>query len=388
MRRLLIRPFFLGTTVLWAAVSWVFLVWRQHDHIEPTSMAQPQMPEAVRHVEYTNEYIPPAASFSACVMFKDDTHRLIEWMAYHYHVLPLRRIIIGVDEGSIVYPLELAKRYADRMKVTLWPKDVFASDRDVHVSERKKSMDAANQYIRRQTLFLRKCALQLKRENRGWTIFIDPDEYLLFNYPSNTTPPPTAPEEFHKVVLPSVRDEGIMFKFIQQQQQLRPSGAYANPCITVPRMLFGSHNDGSAPAMTWKLQPPPPLDTLRYRSHSNRDDFKSNRLAKTILDLQRVSTPQLENLKNVHAMIPRVCWNPMMTNDKSLLKLNHYLGSKQSFFHRKDDRDQYGRRENYEKFAGIQDGTDDTIRAWYDGFVTTQGQQVAMKLLEGAAVVS
>ena len=222
-------------------------------------------------------------------------------------------------------------------------------------------------------------------------MFIDPDEYLLFNYPVGTTPPPTAPEEFHNVVLPSVRDEGIMFKFIQQQQHLRPSGAYANPCITVPRMLFGSHRDESTtPAMTWKLQPPPPppLDTLLYRSHSNRDDFKSNRLAKTILDVQRVSIRQLENLKNVHAMIPHVCWNPMMTNNKSLLKLNHYLGSKHSFFHRKDDRDQYGRRENYEKFADIQDGTDDTIAAWYDGFVTTQGQQVASKLLEGAAVVS
>lgn len=369
--------------MLWAATSWFFL-WRHQYHVGPTlSTAQPQeASESVRHVEYTNEYDPPADSFSACVMFKDDTHRLIEWMAYHYHVLPLRRIIIGVDAGSISYPLELAKRYADRMKVTLWPKDVFASDQDVHVSERKKNMDAANQYIRRQTLFLRKCALQLKQEKRGWTIFIDPDEYLLFNYPVGTTPPPTAPEEFHNVVLPSVREEGIMFQFIQQQQQLRQSGAYANACITVPRILFGSHpTDESKSALSY-------LDTIRYRSHANRNDFKSNRLAKTILDVQRVSTLQLQNLKNVHTMIPNVCWNPMITNDKSLLKINHYLGSKQSFFHRKDDRDQYGRRENYDKFANIQDGTDDSITAWYDGFVTTHGQDVAMKLLQGAAIVS
>ena len=383
MRRL--RPYFLGTTVLWAAASWIFL-WRQQEHVGIASLTtQPQPPESVTHVEYTNEYVPPADSFSACVMFKDDTHRLIEWMAYHYHVLPLRRIIIGVDGGSISYPVELATRYADRMKVTLWPKDVFASDRDVHVTERKKNMDAANQYIRRQTLFLRKCALQLKQENRGWTIFIDPDEYLLFNYPVGTTPPPTAPEEFHNVVLPSVRDEGIVLKFIQQQQQLRQSGAYAKPCITVPRMLFGSHTDESKTRQNANV---PHLDTLRYRSHANRNDFKSNRLAKTILDVQRLSTVQLENLKNVHSMIPGVCWNPMITNDKSLLKINHYLGSKQSFFYRKDDRDQYGRRENYEKFAHIQDGTDDAITAWYDGFVTTRGHQVAMKLLKGAAVAS
>jgi hypothetical protein len=294
---------------------------------------------------YTNSFgVPlPHESFSACIMFKDDTHRLIEWLAYHYHVLPLRRVIIGVDQGSQSFPTDLADRYNDRMKITLWPKDVFAPDEEMFVSERTKKMDGANLYIRRQTLFLRKCALQLQSERRDWTIFIDPDEYLLFNYPANTTPPPTVAEDLRGIVMPSVKEEGIVYKFLQEQREKRDgTSSHANACITVPRLLFGSRvaveSSGSKNAQN--------LDTLQYRSHADRRDYKSNRQAKNMMDLQRFFTTQLENLKNVHRMVPEVCWSSQLTDDKALFKINHYLGSKASFFHRQDDRDQYGRQDN------------------------------------------
>ena len=34
----------------------------------------------------------------------DDNHRLMEWMAYHYHVLPLRYMIVVVDPRSKTSP--------------------------------------------------------------------------------------------------------------------------------------------------------------------------------------------------------------------------------------------------------------------------------------------
>jgi hypothetical protein len=43
-------------------------------------------------------------NFSACLMLKDQNKILPEWLAYHYEVLPLRRLIIGVDPFSETSP--------------------------------------------------------------------------------------------------------------------------------------------------------------------------------------------------------------------------------------------------------------------------------------------
>lgn len=286
MRRL--YSIFLGTSLLWflIAVSWIQRLSQSSLVSTPASTT---LAASAPRLEYSNTFVPPRDSFSACVMFKDDTHRLIEWLAYHYHVLRLRHVVIGVDGGSVTYPTEIVDRYNDLMKITLWPKDIFAPDSDMNVSERKKNMDAANLYIRRQTLFLRKCALHLKDQDRSWTAFIDPDEYLLFNYPGGAKPPPSAPEEIRDYVMPSMRQEGILYSFLRQEQS--KDGSYSSPCITVPRLLFGSSTTPLKNGVA-KL-----LDTLRYLSHANRRDFKSNRQAKTIMDVSRFAANQLASLK-------------------------------------------------------------------------------------------
>jgi hypothetical protein len=35
------------------------------------------------------------SAFSSCLLVMDDNHRLTEWLAYHYHVLPLRYMVVG-----------------------------------------------------------------------------------------------------------------------------------------------------------------------------------------------------------------------------------------------------------------------------------------------------
>lgn len=42
-------------------------------------------------------------SFAACLIVMDDNHRLVEWLAYHYWALPLRRLVIAVDPVRTVY---------------------------------------------------------------------------------------------------------------------------------------------------------------------------------------------------------------------------------------------------------------------------------------------
>jgi hypothetical protein len=36
-----------------------------------------------------------SSTFSSCLLVMDDNHRLTEWLAYHYHVLPLRYMVVG-----------------------------------------------------------------------------------------------------------------------------------------------------------------------------------------------------------------------------------------------------------------------------------------------------
>ena len=42
-------------------------------------------------------------AFSACMLVMDDNHRLTEWLAYHYHVLPLRYLVVAVDPKAIEF---------------------------------------------------------------------------------------------------------------------------------------------------------------------------------------------------------------------------------------------------------------------------------------------
>ena len=43
-------------------------------------------------------------SFSACMLIKDDNDLLNEWLAYHYHVLNLRYLVVAVDPSSATSP--------------------------------------------------------------------------------------------------------------------------------------------------------------------------------------------------------------------------------------------------------------------------------------------
>mmetsp|Transcript_14355 Transcript_14355/g.21907 ORF Transcript_14355/g.21907 Transcript_14355/m.21907 type:complete len:358 (-) Transcript_14355:2007-3080(-) len=349
--------YLLGAIAFWLLMSWLLFPKFEQD----TSMTSDAITSPA---QLTNTFVPPPDSFSACIMFKDDTLRIREWIAYHYHVLSLRQIIIGVDGG--IYPAELVTQYSDFIKITLWPRDVFAPEAEMYTSQRKKEMDAANKFFRRQTLFLRKCSLELRQQKRHWTVFIDPDEFLNFNKLTNQTLTKT------NSVIPSIREEGSIYKFLNQES--KKSGSYSNPCIAVPRLMFGNNVYGESVL---------PLDTLRFRSHAHLKDTRKNGLAKNMLDLSRISEYQLQRIKGIHQMIRKVCWSPFISFHESPLKINHYIGSKETFFHRHDARDADGRRDTYEKAANVSDGLDDSIVPWYEGFMETNGKAIVAKFLGG-----
>mmetsp|Transcript_2734 Transcript_2734/g.7616 ORF Transcript_2734/g.7616 Transcript_2734/m.7616 type:complete len:528 (-) Transcript_2734:193-1776(-) len=63
--------------------------------------------------------LPRPFSFSFCVMIKDDNDIINEWIAYHYHTLNLRRMIVAIDPSSKTSPSTLFQRWRDHFGMSI-----------------------------------------------------------------------------------------------------------------------------------------------------------------------------------------------------------------------------------------------------------------------------
>lgn len=57
---------------------------------------------------------------SACVLTMDDNHLWPEWLAYHYTVMPLRRLIVGIDSKSQTSSQHIFDRWKGRIHISVW----------------------------------------------------------------------------------------------------------------------------------------------------------------------------------------------------------------------------------------------------------------------------
>jgi hypothetical protein len=287
------------------------------------------------------------STFSACLLVMDDNHRLVEWVAYHYHVLPLRYLIVAVDPRSRTSPTRILNRWRRMgMYIEEWDDYKFLrQDIARHVVPDDAELQIKRDRHRiRQKNFYRECLIQLKQANRTFTTLIDTDEYLTYNHKGgkdfeaweqlqqklhdesrfdykNRTRPFKAP--------PTTAKAGGLLKYIRQEQE---AGVpfFQRPCISSPRLQFGAKE--STPEERAKQVPsdsgldPDRLDTLRFRKHAWRQDFVKNGLSKSILDMSRVdqSFPRIQSL---HRPIKTICTAPWKDEWDSGLRINHYLGS-------------------------------------------------------------
>lgn len=89
------------------------LLWSNVQLVNVTSLPnKPSIPfvpkqhsnQSPRNINYTD-------GAAACLLVMDDNHRLIEWLAYHYHTLPLRYLVIAVDPRSQTQPDKILQRW-------------------------------------------------------------------------------------------------------------------------------------------------------------------------------------------------------------------------------------------------------------------------------------
>lgn len=347
---------------------------------------------------------------SACLLIKDDNNRLIEWLAYHYHVLPLRNLIIAIDPDSRNTPLPILQRWDDTdLNYTLWNDNDYMSGPMILKRKRQKAviMDLKNddeQFLKeivklhdeRQKHFLSQCYKHLKLTGHDdWVVHIDTDEFVVFNTISDDDP---------SVNFDAVNSEHS--KYQTDRKRLPKIGEatvldviahhHSPTCVSMPRLLFGAvEADELEKKKINRLTPSifdsTKFDTLRFLRHYtkgiNEKKFKSrlNGLTKVFINLSQVpiSLIKPENIHSIHRPFIGACPDHNTNAESyysSLFRVNHYLGSWEEFNERDDKR----RNKNiFETKANVNEGPSYDAVPWLQSFVDTVGTKNAKSLLMG-----
>jgi len=344
----------------------------------------------------------PEVEVSACMMIMDDNHLLIEWIAYHYHNVNLRHLIVHSDKKSVTLPTEVLDRWRDRITITTWEEKDFMDVRKFEEKLEEKFNQTDTRRINYQTMigvqevFYLECMKAHKRKNRGWTLLTDTDEYVV--------PSDRMLREYNKTA-----DE-LKVKDVLNELHIPPSFQnWWQPCLSFERRQFSLEETRPK-----KLQSMVPegydakdFQTMRWRRYGAPRDRKVyetkfntkcqvngrflNIPNKVMVDLSRLSLAYLKDGKHnwvgsAHQVL-RICPRTMQKNTE--FTLNHYYATREQWMARPNDNREPGirlaRHEAYSEFHGSKES--DVVRHWLKDFVDTMGEDEAARLLEGVGKI-
>jgi hypothetical protein len=344
-----------------------------------------------RVIDPSNLDLSPQATFSACLLIKDDNDILSEWIAYHYHVLKMRKIIVAVDPLSTESPSHILQRWSmTDLEIFEWSDEQFMPDhfiktgevppakpRLVSTIEKKHNSQAdITEIIRhryRQRVFYAKCIRDLRDKGSSWTIHIDTDEYAVPNKQLRQQ----TPTGFE---IPPIEQPGSVLNILQQTVAEQFNVSY--PCIPAHRVIFGSDESSYE---TLSLMDPPGFnasrfETLRWRYHAPMNKAILRGRPKAILDVSAIPEEfmPVNMVHSIHKPIEKLCIQNVRYPPVSL---NHYLGSWERYNARDDKRRSRAKYEEKASKVSAQPEEDDVTGLWLKGFVDYVGKGVAAELL-------
>jgi hypothetical protein len=329
----------------------------------------------------------PSESLSACLMIMDDNFRLPEWLAYNYYAMNLRHLVILSDPASRESPTKVLDPWREYITIEEWTEeDYFDKALRRRTMELKgvKSPppdDLHDNFLERQSKFIKSCSMHLQKQNRTWVSFHDIDEYYVIN------------SDIVERTKQRMEEPGSIIKLIKELQDNVTSTSdlglpeqYSGPCITTYRVPY-SAIESSAEERGQDIPSffdPRQFETLRWRSHGHQTI-----IGKSLLDVSKL--PALKHMGwsdrkrtpfSPHQLIPfcpSVSYHP-----NAFIVINHYLGTWESYTYRANDsrKGKFKNRKEWEKFANRKGGKrGDDIRPWIKGFVRLFGEQKAKLLL-------
>lgn len=322
--------------------------------------------------------------FSACLLLNDDNHYLIEWLAYHYQVMPLRNLIVAVVPLSRTSPKQVLDRWRDRIHITEW------NDTDIFSEVPAVNDASVGTHRSRQTRFNARCLQRLHTQEEHWVIMTDVDEYTLIN-PRTHIPGDVLYKPNNRTV-PYMDEPGVILNFLKETPVPHSQHPIMNsPCIPVPRRQFGvlesSHNETHDQVDVNSSFNASAFQTLRWRKYGESKWLRKFTLRKTMIDLSRVNASHIPEESDPHRPIKSVCpdRDDKSDIDTSLFVAHHYLGTWDQFTYRTDARlsDKNHKNWRMKEYGQRKAGNlvSDHVRPWLAGFVRSVGQEEAARLL-------
>jgi len=321
-------------------------------------------------------------SFSACLLVKDDNHLLDEWIAYHYHTLPLRHLVVAVDPDSITTPKDLLKKWEKftELETMLWTDRDYRSAEDLTETVIKKHKALAQndtvlllkEHRVRQRNFYGHCLNHFKKTGQAWVTLIDTDEFV-------------APNESY--IFSSKPQEQKLSHFISENHEYFDK----TPCFPMARTLFGPRVDATEGNDYYF---PAYFRTLEYFYHDAYGEKSENGYLKVMVDVRKFTFKDLD-LENIisgphrpleKCVMPDYYHSPGK-DSHSVLRVHHYLGSKEEYFRRNDARRDiaiYDRKAD----SSSRFGPNIVLKSWLDGFMRDIGSETASVLLNFDSSVS
>uniref|UniRef100_A0A7S3VFB4 Glycosyl transferase 64 domain-containing protein n=1 Tax=Chaetoceros debilis TaxID=122233 RepID=A0A7S3VFB4_9STRA len=334
--------------------------------------------------------LPQDESFAACILIMDDNHRLIEWLAYHYHTMPLRRVIVMIDPRSKTSPLPVLNRWEKYMKMDLW------SDNDLFTVEELKDRadkEMIKNHRSRQRAFNVKCLTTLKEEGAKWTLMTDVDEYTRIN--------PRALDSSEGIYQTDIApmqlsEPGSILKMLNKGVDLNDERLHAQEwkaCIPVSRVqLSGTESSDEEVNNKFPKELEPTIlakdfDTFRWR-YSGVDTItaKDGVLpGKTFIDVSSIPDSEMWRLiGDPHRPIDKLCkgGNVWLNTNETMFVADHILGTLESYSLRDDSRffDRVLTWQQRKEVGGLTD-LHDELRPWLSGFIDTMGIGESRRLL-------
>lgn len=361
-------------------------------------------------------------SVSACIMVLDDNHYLIEWLAYHYHVLPLRRIIVHPDPDSLTSPLPILERWKNRIEYSIYnDTDIWP---DGLPSKMTDNGSAKDHFLKRQRAFVYQCLSQLQEEGRHWVILTDSDEYTMINPQARNTTHPMYHFNSTGLAIPSQMESGSVLSLLQSAvnrtsvtNQQPNTYSLEDPCIGITRKNFGAREFEEETLLTPSSQKKesflrhfakklmslqissarktdnssltnnelPLFNNSHFATHRWRHYTHKRTPGKMMVDLSRIPAQNITEDVSIHRPIKAACSQKKMMTHQNPLIAYHYSGTLEQVLFR-SGRDKWTNN-NTERWVEEREHhygqvAPTVIHDWLDGFVDNVGKVEAKHLLE------
>jgi hypothetical protein len=385
--------------------------------------------------ELRGRHLAKNESFAGCLMVLDENHRLPEWLAYHYHVLPLRHLVIHSEPRSKLNITLILDEWRHVLGGDFtfdeWTtKDYSENDAAFQYNENTKFSVIQNRQRSRHHTFLKACSVHLHHKGYHWTSFQDADEYLTLSseyfgrlqraraakkisssQTGERSQPFLAQSGSFLKVLKSVRtpqNTDYVLPGVRQPQSVAHNLTQA--CIAIPRARYASIDIPLEEQQQYQvLDPNAPaavviktvsrdelnvtaLDTMRFRiRHTPRNNRQA--ASKSIIDVSQMNATaghlivkkKLGNSHRPHLDLcaPEPIWD--IYGQKMPFGIHHYYGSREAHMYKTDYRGPEFQLDRFEREAlngSFRD--DDEICSWLSGFVANVGLERAQFLLRKA----